>query len=244
MVASALAALAVGLATIRLRGDYLAISTFGIAMVIQLVAVNWEPVTGGSQGLASISRPLSGLMLGADLYNLFFLGLVAALVVLVYFALQRIVRSPWGRVLRALREDETAAVSLGKNATVYRLQAFMLGAALIGLSGALYVTFIGFVSPTDFLPLVTFQLWAMLIVGGSGNNRGALLGALVVWGLWTASGALIFKLVPPAYHSQGAAIQAILIGLLLVAMLLFRPRGLIGEETVISRHLDLEPPGA
>src|SRR5690606_6777889 len=149
-----------------------------------------------------------------------------------------IVRSPWGRALKAIREDETAAVSLGKNATSLRLQAFVLGATLIGLAGALYVSFIGFVSPFDFLPIVTFQLWAMLIVGGSGNNRGALLGALVVWGLWTSSGAAIFSIVPANYHTQGAAVQTILIGLLLLIMLLFRPRGLIGEESVVSRHLE------
>lgn len=240
MAASALAALVIGLATIRLRGDYLAISTFGIAIVIQLVALNWEALTGGSQGLAGIPRPLAAAIPNADGYNLFYLAVVAAIVAAVYFGLERIVRSPWGRVLRALREDETAAVALGKNATLFRLQAFTLGALLIGLSGALYVTFIGFVSPSDFLPLVTFQLWAMLIVGGSGNNRGALLGALVIWALWTASGALIFRLVPPDYQSQGAAIQAILIGLVLVLTLLFRPRGLIGEQIKVSRHLDLE----
>ena len=99
----------------------------------------------------------------------------------IYWALERILRSPWGRVLKAIREDETAAVALGKSARRFRLEAFVLGSTLMGLAGALYVSFIGFVSPFDFLPIVTFQVWAMLIVGGSGNNRGALLGALVVW---------------------------------------------------------------
>ena len=89
-------------------------------------------------------------------------------------------------MLRAIREDETAAVALGKSARRFRLEAFVIGSTLMGLAGALYVGFIGFVSPFDFLPILTFQVWAMLIVGGSGNNRGALLGALVVW----ASGRL------------------------------------------------------
>ena len=83
----------------------------------------------------------------------------------------------------------------------------------MGLAGALYVSFIGFISPFDFVPIMTFQIWTMLIVGGSGNNKGALLGALIVWGLWSASGTLISKLVPAAYQTQGGAIQAILIGL-------------------------------
>ena len=133
--------------------------------------------------------------------------------------------------------DEVAASSLGKSPLSYRLQSFVLGSTLMGLAGALYVTFIGFVSPFDFLPILTFQIWAMLIVGGSGNNRGAMLGALVVWGIWAASGVAVSKWVPPSHAAQGAAIQVILIGLTLVLMLLYKPRGLIGERAVVSRHL-------
>jgi branched-chain amino acid transport system permease protein len=98
------------------------------------------------------------------------------------------------------------------------------------------VSFIGFVSPFDFLPIVTFQVWAMLIAGGSGNNRGALIGALVVWGIWSASGIAVTKVVPPSHAAQGAAVQVILIGLLLILVLLYRPRGLAGEAAVVSRH--------
>jgi branched-chain amino acid transport system permease protein len=202
------------------------------------VALNWESLTGGSQGLASSPPPLSGHFHDSFQYNLFYLLIMVVFAGSVFWALERIVRSPWGRVLRAIREDETAAIALGKNAATFRLQAFVLGSTLIGLAGALYVSFIAFVGPTDFLPLVTFQLWTMLIVGGSGNNRGALLGALVVWGLWTFSGTVIFKILPATYQTQGGAIQAILIGLVLVVMLLFRPRGLIGEKAVISRHIE------
>jgi branched-chain amino acid transport system permease protein len=238
MLASALAAYVIGLATIRLRGDYLAISTFGVAVTIQLVTLNWEALTGGSQGLASSAPPFNAWFSNSFQYNIFYLCLVAAIAGAVFWGLERIVRSPWGRVLKAIREDEGAAVALGKNATRFRLQAFVLGSMLIGLAGALYVSFIGFVGPTDFLPLVTFQLWTMLLVGGSGNNKGAMLGAAIVWGLWTFSGTLIFKLLPPAYHTQGGAIQTILIGLVLVVTLLYRPRGLIGEKPTVSRHIE------
>ena len=106
----------------------------------------------------------------------------------------------------------------------------------MGLAGAIQAHFIGFIAPENYVPALTFQVWAMLIVGGSGNNRGALLGALVVWAIWAASGALVSKLVPPSHAAQGAAIQVILIGLVLVLMLLLRPRGLIGEQAVVSRH--------
>ena len=240
MAASAIAAALVGIATVRLRGDYLAIATFGIAVVLQLVALNWEALTGGSLGLTSIPRPLATLFEGSLHYNLFFLvpqlrGRRASSTV----ALERIVRSPWGRVLKAIREDETAAIALGKDARLFRLQAFVLGSTVIGLAGALYVSFIGFVSPFDFVPIITFQIWTMLIVGGSGNNKGALLGALIVWGLWSASGTLISKIVPAAYQTQGGAHAAILIGSAARSTLLFKPRGLIGEEPVVSRHIGI-----
>ncbi len=237
MAASAIAAVIVAIATVRLRGDYLAIATFGIAVVLQLVALNWEGLTGGSLGLTSIPRPLATVFEGSLHYNLFFFALSFAIAGTVYVALERIVRSPWGRVLKAIREDETAAIALGKDARRFRLQAFVLGSTVIGLAGALYVSFIGFVSPFDFVPVITFQIWTMLMVGGSGNNKGAMLGALLVWGLWSASGTLISKLVPAAFQTQGGAMQAILIGLVLVLSLLFKPRGLIGEEPVISRHI-------
>ena len=237
MAAAALVAVIVGMATVRLRHDYLAIATFGVAVTIQLVTLNWQALTGGSLGMTSIPRPFSTYFDGQLSYNAFFLAMLAAITALVYWALERIVRSPWGRVLKAIREDETAAIALGKDARLFRLQAFVLGSMVIGLAGALYVSFIGFVSPFDFLPILTFQIWAMLIVGGSGNNRGALLGALIVWGLWSGSGVLISKTVPVAYQTQGAAVQSILIGLLLVVMLVRKPRGLIGEEPVVSRHV-------
>jgi branched-chain amino acid transport system permease protein len=237
MLVTALAATLIGLITIRLRGDYLAIATFGIGIMIQLVSLNLEPWTGGSQGITRIPKPLATWFDTPLSYNLFYLVFMVAVVALVYWALERILSSPWGRVLRAIREDEAAASSLGKSPLSYRLQSFVLGSTLMGLAGALYVTFIGFVSPFDFLPILTFQVWAMLIVGGSGNNRGAMIGALVVWGIWAASGVAVSKWVPPSHAAQGAAIQVILIGLTLVLMLLYKPRGLIGERSVVSRHL-------
>lgn len=236
MIGAGLAALLIGLATLRLHDEYLAIATFGVAITIQLVAVNAEYLTGGTLGLIGISKPLHHLFDNPFSYNLFFLGFLIIIIALVYWALQRIVRSPWGRALKAIREDEAAAASLGKDPVSIRLQSFVLGSMLMGLSGGLYVCFIGYISPTDFDPIVTFQVWTMLIVGGSANNRGAILGAIVVWAIWTASGWIIAKLIPPALQTQSGAIQVVLIGLMLVLALLYRPRGLIGEEVYISRH--------
>jgi branched-chain amino acid transport system permease protein len=101
---------------------------------------------------------------------------------------------------------------------------------------------VGYIAPEDFLPILTFQLWTMLIVGGSGNNRGAIAGAFVVWALWTMAGGVLREIVPAQHQARAATLQVVLIGLMLVAILLVRPRGLLGEETVVSRHARSVPP--
>ena len=236
MIASGIGAVIVGLATLKLRHEYLAVATFGIAVTIQLVCLNWEYLTGGTLGLIGIPNPTKAWAEGPLMQNSLYLAIVVIVAGLTVAALELIVKSPWGRMLKAIREDEIAAASLGKSPERVRLEAFVLGCMIMGLSGALYVSFIGYVSPWDFLPILTFQIWTMLIVGGSANNRGALLGALIVWGVWTMSGFVISRVVPSEIQAQGGAMQAVLIGLILVVMLLIRPRGLIGEELHVSRH--------
>jgi branched-chain amino acid transport system permease protein len=235
-LAAGLLTLLVGALTIRLRADYLAIATFGAAVVVQLCALNLEPVTGGPFGIGFIPRPFSNLAGEPLTFSLLNLAVLMAVVAAVYLALERLVRSPWGRVLRAIREDETAALALGKNAVKFRLQAFAIGGGIMGLAGAAHAHFIGFVAPDNYVPILTFQVWAMLIVGGSGNNRGAVLGAYLVWGFWAASGGVLRMVVPQAEQARAAALQVVLIGVLIALMLLWRPRGLVGEATAVSRH--------
>ncbi|WP_270933991.1 branched-chain amino acid ABC transporter permease [Falsiroseomonas oryzae] len=236
MAASGVAALVVGVAALRLREDYLAITTFGIAVVIQLVTLNAEWLTGGPFGIQSIPKPLAGVLGTGFVWNLAYLGLVLAVLGAAWWALERLVASPWGRVLRAIREDELAAASLGKRAAAFRLQSFVIGCMLMGLAGALYAHFVGYIAPEDFLPILTFQVWAMLIVGGSGNNAGAVLGAVLVWAIWSVSGGLIRELLPAAEQARGAALQVVLIGTLIAAILVLRPRGVLGERATVSRH--------
>jgi branched-chain amino acid transport system permease protein len=222
----------------RRRGDrrhHLAAPSRAIA--IQLVALNAETLTGGPFGVGFIPRAFGGFEDRPVIFNLANLLLVGLITALLYYALERLVRSPWGRVLRAIREDETAAQSLGKNANLFRIQAFALGAAIMGLAGAINAHFIGFIAPENYVSAMTFQVWAMLIIGGSGNNKGALLGAVLVWGLWSASGALLSAFVPGEYQARAAALQIVVIGVALAALLVFRPRGLLGEEKMISRFL-------
>ena len=229
MISAGVAGLGVGLLALRLRHDYLAITTFGVAVTLQLVATNAQRLTGGTFGVQFIPKPLQAAAGTGLAWNLLYLALAAALLVIVYRALQTLVHSPWGRVLRAIREDEEAAASLGKRAVIYRLQSFVIGSMLMGLGGAMLAHFVGYIAPEDFLPILTFQMWAMLIVGGAGNNRGAVLGAFIVWGFWAAAGALLRDFVPQAEQARAAALQVVLIGVLIALMLVLRPRGLIGE---------------
>ncbi|MFW2589907.1 branched-chain amino acid ABC transporter permease [Sagittula sp. SSi028] len=225
----------VGVLTLRLRHDYLAISTFGVAVAFENVMRNAEWLSGGAKGLRGFDRPLRDALGDGFTYNLAFLLVVLLLLAGTYMFLERLSASPFGRLLRAVREDETAAQSLGKAPDRVRLTAFVTGSVLMGLAGGLYGTFYAFVSPQDVLPTLTFQIWAMLIVGGAGNNRGAVLGAFVIWAAWTASGWGLSRFAPIEAQLYTGSIQYVLIGLVIVGMLLWKPQGLLPERLVVSQ---------
>ena len=225
----------VGILTLRLRHDYLAISTFGIAVAFENLMRNAEWLGGGAKGLRGFEPPLRSALGDGFLYNVLFLVAVLLLLIATYKFLETLVASPFGRLLRAIREDETAARSLGKHPARLRLIAFVCGSAIMGLAGGLYATFYAFVSPQDVLPTLTFQIWAMLIVGGAGNNRGAVIGAFLIWAAWTSSGWILSNLAPVEAQLYTGSIQYVLIGSVIVGMLLWRPQGLFPERLVISR---------
>ncbi|SPH17534.1 hypothetical protein DEA8626_01057 [Defluviimonas aquaemixtae] len=234
-LAAGLLAWIVGALTLRLRHDYLAIATFGIAVTFENIMRNAECFSGGAKGLRGFERPLRGWFGDGFAYNLFFLCVVLIILIAVYRFLQHVVHSPFGRLLRAIREDEDAARSLGKSPARIRLTSFITGSVIMGLSGGLYATFYAFVSPQDVLPTLTFQIWAMLIVGGAGNNRGAVMGAFLIWGAWTASGWALSRFAPIEAQLYTGSIQYILIGSVIVGMLLWRPQGLFPERLVVSQ---------
>lgn len=235
--ASGLLSALIGWMTIRLRADYLAISTFGIAVTVQLAVLNLEGITGGPFGISLIPRPFGDLAGRSLAFSLANMALVVAVVFGLYLMLQHLAKSPWGRALRAIREDEVAAEALGKSPRRFRIEAFALGGAIMGLGGAAQAHFIGFIAPENYLPMLTFQVWAMLIVGGSGNNRGAILGALLVWALWAASSAVVEALAPAGEQARAASLQTVIIGVALCAILLFRPQGLLPEPGGARRRL-------
>lgn len=241
MVVAGAAAALTGIATLRLKSDYLAITTFGVAVVVQLVALNAQGLTGGPFGLGFIPRPFGSLAETPLLFNLANLAVVSVVVLAAYLALEHLARSPWGRVLKALREDETAAISLGKSARFYRVQAFAIGGAVMGLAGALQAHFIGFIAPENYLPTLTFQVWVMLIVGGSGSNLGAILGSLLVWAIWAGSGGVLSAMIATDQQARAASLQIVAIGVMLCLILLMRPTGILGGTRRRKTEADTTP---
>jgi len=234
-IASGLLAALIGLLTLRLRGSYLAISTIGIAESIRLFFNNEPWLANGPEGLSGLPQPLHGLV-SPRYYNYIYLVIVLAFLALIYIALERGIRSPWGRVLRAIREDEVMASADGKDVFLFELQSLVVGAMIMGIAGALYAHFSVAIQPGVFTPLFgTFIIWTMLTLGGTGNNKGAILGAFLVWALWSWSTFFINRIVPPGFATRAPFIRYILIGLVLVIVLLRRPRGIIGEERQVSR---------
>ncbi len=223
-----LIALGIGYVTLRLRDDYLAMATLGIAETLRLFFLNEKWVANGSKGLYRIPKFL-GEVISPEHYDYLYLAVVLVVLAVLFIAVERAVKSPWGRALRAIREDEVAAEASGKNVFQFKLQAFILGAVIMGIGGALFAHNVRFLSPLTFEPLLaTFVIWAMLMVGGSGNNRGAILGAVVVWGIWTGT-----QFLPSVFSDPN--FRFFMIGVLIVGVILFRPGGILGEERRVTR---------
>ena len=225
----------VGLLTLRLSEGYLAIATIGIAETIRMLLNNESWFANGPQGLVGLPQPLRNL-LPPMYYNYVYLVIVLIFLGIVYIAVERGIRSPWGRVLRAIREDEVMASADGKNVVGFKLQSLIFGSMIMGIAGALYAHYTGAIQPGIFEPLFgTFIIWTMLTLGGTGNNRGAILGAFLVWALWSWSTFILLKIVPAGFQTRAPYIRYVLIGLLLVFIVTKRPKGLIGEERNVSR---------
>jgi branched-chain amino acid transport system permease protein len=229
VVASLVGAL-VSLITVRLRGDYLAIVTLGFAETIRIVASNSIGLTNGSDGISGIPGPYRGA-LSPEAFNLLYLGIVAVIVVVAYACVERLRASPFGRVLRAIRDDDQVAAVAGKHVTMFKVKAFAIGSAALGLAGALYAHYTSYIAPDIFVPLFTLYIKLALLTGGLGNNRGAILGAFAVVFLLEATRFAI-PLLPGVTPVQGAAIREFLVAALLIVMLRYRPAGLIPERLV------------
>jgi len=299
---AALLGLLIGLSTLRLREDYLAIVTIGVSEVIRLIVLNEEWLTRGTFGVQGFPLPLATwspnllmrlmmialltLIAGLTFWRMWqwfskelqqgktenrfpvgslilgmassLLGLAvyvagvmalydytykAGLMVLlllvltvIFWQMERLARSPWGRVLKAIREDEEVAKALGKNVFWYKLQSLMLGGAIAGIAGSFYAWQQTSIYADDFIPLTTFEAWTIVVLGGAGNNVGTVLGAIIFWAYNTVTRFVLPALLPFDDARLGA-FRVMVIGLLLMVLMMARPQGILGkkEELTLGR---------
>jgi branched-chain amino acid transport system permease protein len=234
--------LLVGLPSLRLRADYLAIATIAFAEIVRLSAQNARTLTGGNQGIfcegatcyddtwRSVSDKMESWLQSLGWSNpetlVPLLIVVWVVALLVTAGLSFAQRSPWGRVLRAIREDEDAARALGKNTLAYKLQSLAIAAALGALSGFFLALDLATVHPQDFLPFVTFIGYAVLVLGGLASYWGVAIGAIIMWTI--LEGTRFIDL--PITAEREAAVRFIIVGLLLILLMAFRPQGIFGKQ--------------
>lgn len=218
---AALLGFVIGLPSVRLKGDYLALATFGLAVIVYSVAKNWVSLTRGPLGLPGIPGfsffdfPLNSIIS--------YLILVALFVLLIATTIRRIVNSPFGRILRGIREDEVAALAMGKDVNRYKLLVFIIGAFFAGIAGSLYAHYITFIDPSSFTVMESITILLMVVFGGMGTLGGSFLGAAV---LVILPELLRFLGLPSAI---AAPLRQMIYGFLLVVLMLKRPQGLVGE---------------
>jgi branched-chain amino acid transport system permease protein len=228
LIVGAVVGLVVTFATLRLRDDYLAIVTLGFAEVIRLIALNERWLTKGSDGISGIRAPLKA-ELGLQGFSLFYLALISTIVLLVWLLLRRLDASPYGRAMKAIREDQQLAAFAGKQVLRFKWQAFALSAAIAALAGALYAHFQSYISPDHFQPLITIYIFLAVTAGGVGRPSGAVLGAYAVV-IFLEATRFATELLPGLQPVQLAAMREILVGLALILVLHLRPQGLLPER--------------
>ena len=261
---AAAAAWMVGKVSLGLRSDYLAIATLGISEIIIFILKFEDWLTRGVKNVTGLPRPVPyevdliaspafqdwAVSIGSNataaasiVVKLCYAGLFSAVLLLVLYLSEIALRSPWGRMMRAIRDNETAAEAMGKDVKARHLQVFVLGSAVIGIAGAMLTTLDGQFTPTSYQPLrFTFLIWVMVIIGGSGNNWGAVLGGFVIWFFWIEAepmGLWFIDLVSSGMaedsslrlHLIGSAayMRLLTMGFVLLVVLRFAPRGLIPE---------------
>ena len=259
------AAWLIGKTALGLRSDYLAIATLGIAEIIIAIIKNEDWLARGVKNVSGLPRPapyevdlqndlgfiqmtdslgIDPILASTLFVKLVYAVLFIAVLAILFVLLQRAVNSPWGRMMRAIRDNEVAAEAMGKDVTARHLQVFVLGSAICGIAGAMMTTLDGQLTPGTYQPLrFTFLIWVMVIVGGSGNNLGAVLGGLLIWWLWVMVEPLglgVMKFITSGMTEgywlkkhlmeSAAHMRLFTMGLVLLLVLRFSPNGLIPEK--------------
>jgi branched-chain amino acid transport system permease protein len=262
---AAAAAWIIGKTALGLRSDYLAIATLGISEILIAILKNEDWLSRGVKNAIGIPRPVPyEINLQSDPYfveqvtslgidptvastlfvKILYACLFSIVLLLLLWLSERALNSPWGRMMRAIRDNETAARAMGKDVTARHLQVFIIGSAICGIAGAMMTTLDSQLTPSSYQPLrFTFLIWVMVIVGGSGNNIGSILGGFLIWFLWVQVEPIGYWLVdlitatmsednPIRTHllKSVAQMRLLIMGLFLLVMLRFNPKGMIPER--------------
>jgi branched-chain amino acid transport system permease protein len=252
-VAGGILAFLIGLTSVRLGSHYLAIATFALAGVFSDVLVNEAWLTNGAFGMNSVPKPLRGA-LGADGWQVAYLGFALLSLLVVYLLVERLMNAPFGRLLKGVRESEAAARMLGKDTDVVKLKSFVIGGAIAGFAGGVYAHYLGSVVTAQFVPALTFTVWAAMLLGGTASSLGAVAGAFLlvafqestrfitaVYG-WiqsvlpeALSGVLPALFGPlPDHPSFVPSVRFVVVGLLFVLVIRYRPAGLFGDPSEVE----------
>ena len=262
---AAIAAWMIGKISLGLRSDYLAIATIGVSEIIIFIIKNEDWLARGVKNVIGLPRPVPyeidlqqntdfiywSQYLGMDVvdassifvklcYSLLFI----LVLIILYWLCEKALKSPWGRMMRAIRDNEVAAEAMGKDVKSRHLQVFILGSAVCGIAGAMLVTLDGQLTPTNYHPLrFTFIIWVMVILGGAGNNLGSILGGFIIWFFWVEVeyiGLFLMDILTSGFAddnafrihmlNSAAYMRYLTLGLILVLVLRFNPRGLIPEK--------------
>lgn len=228
-IAAAILAVAVGYIGLRrLRSDYLAIATVSVGQIVYMIIGNDSPLFNGWDGITGVPAPYQSTTgLKHDPYQWVFLAISIVICLIAYWVVQRLTHSPYGRILRSIREDEDVASALGKDVFRYKMSAFIIGCVFAGVGGAMTVEYIGAFNPSGWTTMETFIIWAAMLVGGSGNNRGMILGAFFVPVLFTEVTRWIEI---PAHPLLMNSLRGMAIGFLMIIVVRFRPQGVFPEK--------------
>ncbi|MEG9225824.1 branched-chain amino acid ABC transporter permease [Aeromicrobium sp. Sec7.5] len=255
LIAAVVLAIILGVPTLRLRADYLAIATIATAEILRLIvgAVETKDVFGGSNGLSGFASTFNGLNpydrgidIGIISYrrsDLWTLTVGWTLVILACLLVWLLMRSPWGRVLRSIREDEDAVRSLGKNVFAYKMQALVLGGVFGGMGGIVLALSQNNIKGSDFSTNVTFYAYTALLIGGAARVLGPVIGAMIFWFLMTGIGSFFSQatrgsdpLIPSDImtDTQASLVRLILVGLGLMLLMIYRPQGIFGDRKELA----------
>ena len=222
----------IGMATLHLEFGFFAIATLGLGMTIQIILKNEQWLGNGVWGIGGISKPFSNIV--GNNYANWVYGILAFLIMLlIYFLLERVVKSPWGRIQMAIKEDEHLTEMLGKKIFSYRFQSLVLGSMIIGIGGAVFAHYQGYINPLSYTDIMMcFLPLLMVVAGGSGNNKGSIVGAFVIWGAWSISEMVAGYL--PISSCKIPHIRTLVVGIVIISILRWRPTGIIGRKRAVS----------